>query len=149
MLIRLATETDAPSLIALDTVAAREPKRAAQIRTWCDQAVCYIAWEQGVAMGYGVLTYHFFGCGFIEMLMVGEHCRRRGVGLALIAALKSRCQHPKLFTSTNRSNQPMQRLLLNAGFIASGQIENLDDGDPEQIFFIPAGRENTDTDLQG
>ncbi|VTR27566.1 Acetyltransferase (GNAT) family [Serratia fonticola] len=89
-------------------------------------------------MGYGVLNYHFFGCGFIEMLMVGEHCRRRGIGLALIAALKSRCRHPKLFTSTNRSNLPMQRLLLNAGFIASGQVDNLDDGDPEQVFFYPS-----------
>jgi hypothetical protein len=31
----------------------------------------------------------------------------------------------------------MQRLLLNAGFVASGQIDNLDDSDPEQVFFIP------------
>jgi GNAT superfamily N-acetyltransferase len=91
-----------------------------------------------MVMGYGVLHYHFFGCGFIEMLMVGERYRRRGVGLVLIAALKSHCRHPKLFTSTNRSNLPMQRLLLNAGFVASGQIDNLDDGDPEQVFFIPA-----------
>lgn len=87
-----------------------------------------------MVMGYGVLHYHFFGCGFIEMLMVGERYRRRGVGQALIAALKSHCRHPKLFTSTNRSNLPMQRLLLNAGFVASGQIDNLDDGDPEQVF---------------
>ena len=36
---------------------------------------------------------------------------------------------------TNRSNLPMQRLLLNAGFVASGQIDNLDDGDPEQVFY--------------
>lgn len=85
-------------------------------------------------MGYGVLHYHFFGCGFIELLMVGERYRRRGVGLVLITALKSHCRHPKLFTSTNRSNLPMQRLLLNAGFVASGQIDNLDDGDPEQVF---------------
>ena len=144
MLVRLAIETDATSLIAIDTVALHEPKRAAQIRTWCAQAVCYIAEEQGVVMGYGVLNYHFFGCGFIEMLMVGEHCRRRGIGLALIAALKSRCRHPKLLTSPNRSNLPMQRLLLNAGFIASGQVDNLDDGDPEQVFFIPVGSEKTD-----
>lgn len=138
MRVRLATETDAKSLIAIDTFALHEPKRAAQIHSWCAQSACYIAEEQSVAMGYGVLNYHFFGCGFIEMLMVGEHYRRRGIGLALIAALKSRCQHPKLFTSTNRSNLPMQRLLLNAGFIASGQVDNLDDGNPEEIFFIQA-----------
>lgn len=138
MPVRLATETDAAALIALDSVAEDEPQRAAQIRAWCGQGICYLAEERGVAMGYGVLHYHFFGCGFIEMLMVGERYRRRGVGLVLIAALKSHCRHPKLFTSTNRSNLPMRRLLLNAGFVASGQIDNLDDGDPEQVFFIPA-----------
>lgn len=138
MFVRLATEIDVAALIALDSVAKHEPQRAAQIRAWCGQGDCYLAEEQDVVMGYGVLHYHFFGCGFIEMLMVGERYRRRGVGQALITALKSHCRHPKLFTSTNRSNLPMQRLLLNAGFVASGQIDNLDDGDPEQVFFIPA-----------
>ncbi|MET3057683.1 GNAT family N-acetyltransferase [Serratia marcescens] len=137
MFVRLATETDVAALIALDSVAEHEPQRAAQIRAWCGQGDCYLAEEQDVVMGYGVLHYHFFGCGFIEMLRVGERYRRRGVGQALITALKSHCRHPKLFTSTNRSNLPMQRLLLNAGFVASGQIDNLDDGDPEQVFFIP------------
>lgn len=137
MFVRLATETDVAALIALDSVAKHEPQRAAQIRAWCGQGDCYLAEEQDVVMGYGVLHYHFFGCGFIEMLMVGERYRRRGVGQALITALKSHCRHPKLFTSTNRSNLPMQRLLLNAGFVASGQIDNLDDGDPEQVFFTP------------
>lgn len=137
MFVRLATETDVAALIALDSVAEHEPQRAAQIRAWCGQGDCYFAEEQDVVMGYGVLHYHFFGCGFIEMLMVGERYCRRGVGQALITALKSHCRHPKLFTSTNRSNLPMQRLLLNAGFVASGQIDNLDDGDPEQVFFIP------------
>ncbi|MBH3299425.1 GNAT family N-acetyltransferase [Serratia marcescens] len=137
MFVRLATETDVAALIALDSVAEHEPQRAAQIRAWGGQGDCYLAEEQDVVMGYGVLHYHFFGCGFIEMLMVGERYRRRGVGQALITALKSHCRHPKLFTSTNRSNLPMQRLLLNAGFVASGQIDNLDDGDPEQVFFIP------------
>ncbi|TBU69671.1 N-acetyltransferase family protein [Serratia marcescens] len=137
MFVRLATETDVAALIALDSVAEHEPQRAVQIRAWCGQGDCYLAEEQDVVMGYGVLHYHFFGCGFIEMLMVGERYRRRGVGQALITALKSHCRHPKLFTSTNRSNLSMQRLLLNAGFVASGQIDNLDDGDPEQVFFTP------------
>ncbi|HIE6498290.1 TPA: N-acetyltransferase family protein [Serratia marcescens] len=137
MFVRQATDSDVAALIALDSVAEHEPQRAAQIRAWCGQGECYLAKEQDVVMGYGVLHYHFFGCGFIEMLMVGERYRRRGVGQALITALKSHCRHPKLFTSTNRSNLSMQRLLLDAGFVVSGQIDNLDDGDPEQVFFIP------------
>ena len=93
MPVRLATETDAAALIALDSVAEYDPRRAAQIRTCCGQGICYLAEQRGVVMGYGVLHYHFFGCGFIELLMVGERYRRRGVGLVLITALKSHCRH--------------------------------------------------------
>ena len=78
MRVRLATVNDAMSLITIDSVAQHQPKRAAQIRSWCAQSVCYIAEQQGIAMGYAVLNTHFFGCGLIEMLMVGEHYRRRG-----------------------------------------------------------------------
>lgn len=61
----------------------------------------------------------------------------------MIAALISRCPQPKLFTSTNRSNLPMRALLLKAGFIESGYIENLDENDPELVFFYPRrGAEN-------
>jgi GNAT superfamily N-acetyltransferase len=101
------------------------------------ESTCFLTEKDGKIMGYGVLNYHFFGCGFIEMLMVGEHYRRHGIGLALLNGLKSKCLHPKLFTSTNRSNLPMQRLLRTSGFIESGQIENLDEDDPELVFFIP------------
>ncbi|WP_177330351.1 hypothetical protein [Pseudomonas sp. CCOS 191] len=37
--------------------------------------------------------------------------------------------------STNRSNEPMRRLLKRQGFVASGVVENLDQGDPERVYF--------------
>jgi hypothetical protein len=37
----------------------------------------------GQVAAYGVLTDHFFGSRFIEMLMVGGQFRRNGLGLAL------------------------------------------------------------------
>ncbi len=40
----------------------------------------------------------------------------------------------KLFTSTNASNIAMQRLLVASGFIDSGIVHGLDDGDPELIY---------------
>jgi hypothetical protein len=42
---------------------------------------------------------------------------------------------PKLFTSTNESNIPMQQLCERLGYARSGLIENLDEGDPEIIYF--------------
>ncbi|WP_336950863.1 GNAT family N-acetyltransferase [Acinetobacter sp. AS167] len=137
MLIRLATENDIKNLITIDSVASNDPQRVIQIHNWCMKGACFLAEEYGEVMGYGVLNYNFFECGFIEMLMVGEKYRRCGAGRALLNSLKSKCQHPKLFTTTNLSNIPMQRLLMTSGFIASGQIDNIDDNDPELVFFQP------------
>ena len=44
----------------------------------------------------------------------------------------------KLFTSTNLSNQPMQRLLARPGWRSVGIIYGLDEGDPELFFLAPA-----------
>ncbi|CAI0859327.1 GNAT family N-acetyltransferase [Serratia ficaria] len=144
MRIRPATEADVAALIAIDSVAPQDAHRRVQIRQWCMAGNCYLAeGEEGQLMAYGVLNGHFFGCGFIEMLMVAAGGRRHGTGARMIAALISRCPQPKLFTSTNRSNLPMRALLLKAGFIESGYIENLDENDPELVFFYPRrGAEN-------
>jgi hypothetical protein len=48
--------------------------------------------------------------------------------------MEQRCTTPKVFTSTNQSNTPMQGLLGKCGFSPSGVIENLDEGDPELLF---------------
>jgi len=135
--IRLANIGDLEALIRLDTVAAHDDHRAAQIQGWIDDRFCHVLQVDGEPAAYGVLHYHFFGSGFIEMLMVGEKFRRHGLGLKLIAHLQSICDRPKLFTSTNRSNQAMQSLLKRAGFRESGHIDNLDEGDPELVFFWP------------
>lgn len=86
-------------------------------------------------MAYGVLHYHFFHCGFIELLMVSQTHRGQGIGSYLLIALQKQCRTEKLFTSVNLSNTGMQALLLRQGFIHSGQVDNLDDGDPELFYF--------------
>lgn len=70
-----------------------------------------------------------------EMLYVDPRFRRQGIGSALIRHLINECRTPKLFTSTNQSNFPMQRLLATLEFDRSGFIENLDEGDPEWVYF--------------
>lgn len=59
---------------------------------------------------------------------------RRGVGLRLLAAAMAACRTAKLFTSTNQSNLAAQRLFAGAGFVRSGHIEHLDEGDPELLY---------------
>jgi hypothetical protein len=41
---------------------------------------------------------------------------------------------PLLWTSTNESNAPMRALLAAHGYIPSGAVEGLDEGDPELFF---------------
>ena len=69
------------------------------------------------------------------MLQVHENFRRRGIGSALMNYATTKCKEEKLFTSTNQSNTPMQRLLEKLKYERSGIIYNLDPGDPELIYF--------------
>jgi hypothetical protein len=46
----------------------------------------------------------------------------------------------KLFTSTNRSNLPMQALLAKLGFVQCGEVNELDPGDPELFFVLKKER---------
>lgn len=140
--ISSATEQDLTALIALDTVAAQVPQRCEAIRRRIEQKICFVLRREGKIAGYGVLHYHFFGCGFIELLMVDPALRGQGVGSALLTALQQQCRTEKLFTSVNTSNTGMQALLLRQGFVLSGQVDNLDDGDPELFYFRRLNRKN-------
>ncbi|HEX8685911.1 MAG TPA: GNAT family N-acetyltransferase, partial [Pyrinomonadaceae bacterium] len=95
----------------------------------------HVAQAGGEVIGYGVLSHNFYAHGFVEMLYVHPGRRRRGVGAALLLHMESLCRSPKLFTSTNLSNLPMQSLLNRTGYSLSGVIHNLDEGDPELVYF--------------
>ena len=58
-----------------------------------------------------------------------------GVTTALIRHIERTCPRGKLYTSTNESNVAMQRLCETLGFKRSGYSENLDEEDPEIIYF--------------
>ncbi|MEU0298710.1 GNAT family N-acetyltransferase [Streptomyces sp. NPDC006175] len=134
--MRRATESDAEALAAIDVVAvAGDAERRTSIARWCRLGRALVAEEANRPLGYCVLEYTFFGQGFIPMLMVTPPARRRGVGRRLPAAAAARCTTPKLFTSTNVSNVPVQRLLRGAGWDPVGLLHGLDEGDPE-LFYL-------------
>ncbi len=133
--IRPAVEADVEALCSFDQVALLEEGRREFIRRSVAAGHCHVAEAGGEAVGYGVLSHDFYGHGFVEMLYVHPGRRRRGAGAALLRHLESLCRTPKLFTSTNLSNLPMQSLLNRAGYALSGIIHNLDEGDPEVVYF--------------
>ena len=134
MNIRVATLDDYDGLLALDTVFPQEPERAQQIHSWMQLSDCYVLEKDGALLAYGVLSHQFFGHDFVEMLMVGAEGRRQGLGSALLHYFRQISGTEKLFSSTNQSNQAMQRLFLKLGFQHSGVIDNLDENDPEIVF---------------
>ena len=133
--IRLANEGDVKALCSLDLVARRENKRREFIVRSVASGACSVAVAEDEVIGYGVLNYSFYDNGCIEMLYVHFDYRRRGAGAALLRHLESLCETSKLFTSTNLSNLSMQLLLAKLEYVLSGVIHNLDEGDPEIVYF--------------
>jgi len=133
--IRLANENDVEVLCSLDPVARRENDRREFIRHSVASGTCFVAVAEDEVIGYGVLNYTFYNNGCIDMLYVHSDHRRRGAAAALLRHLESLCKTSKLFTSTNLSNLAMQSLLAKLEYVLSGIFHNLDEGDPEIVYF--------------
>jgi len=135
MKIRKAKKEDINTIIAFDHVVQYESKRRAFIKKSVLDKNCYVAVEKGVPIGYAVLEYTFFGFGFVSMLYLSDKYRRKGIGKRLIEHLENKCKTDKIFTSTNKSNKPMQKLMKKMNYQRSGIIHNLDPGDPELFYY--------------
>ncbi|MEU4604895.1 GNAT family N-acetyltransferase [Kribbella sp. NPDC023972] len=141
--VRRAERSDWSSLAEIDEVAAMgDQARTDDIRRWCEQGLVLMAENSSKPQGYLTLEYTFFEQGFVTLLMVASNARRRGVGVRLLNAAEAACTAPKLFTSTNVSNHPMQQLLQRAGWSAVGLLHGLDEGDPELFYLCPPHRGN-------
>jgi ribosomal protein S18 acetylase RimI-like enzyme len=132
--IRIAMPDDLPQIAACD-----EQWRNASRRLHIEQAVlelrCWVAVDADVCIGYGLLIHGWFCHPFIQLLVVHPQRRCQGVGTALLGHLMSTCADDRIFTSTNRSNTPMQQLLDRHGFEPAGEVRYLEDEhDPELVF---------------
>lgn len=131
---RMAGHGDVAAMLACDAYAQAHPERGDAVRAAVDRDLCMVAIRAGQVAGYVLTHDDFFGHGFVSLVVVAPGQQRRGVGLRLLAAAADACQTEKLFTSTNQSNGAAQRLFASAGFVRSGQIEHLDEGDPELVY---------------
>jgi GNAT superfamily N-acetyltransferase len=134
LVVRAAGEEDASQILAFDEGGQVDPGRRDFARRAISAGNCYVAVDEGRVRGYAVFDYTFFEQGFVELLYVSATARRHRVGSALMEYLEDLCESAKVFTSTNLSNHPMQRLLARLGYKLSGVIHDLDEGDPELIY---------------
>jgi ribosomal protein S18 acetylase RimI-like enzyme len=129
--IEKAREDDIESVLGLDGHPEHDGFLASSVRL----GHCWIARDGTAPVGFAVADTSFFEQCFVWALSTHREHRRHGVGTALIRHVESVCTTRKLFTSTNESNAAARKLFESLGFIRSGIIENLDERDPEVVYF--------------
>jgi ribosomal protein S18 acetylase RimI-like enzyme len=139
--VRPATSDDLARVVAVDErAAAGDPERRTDLRRHVEVGECLVRMADGEVVGYAVVRrQHFFGRDFMELLSVAAPARRAGHGSALLGAAREQAGTAQIFTSTNRSNDPMRRLLEQTGWQFSGELDGLDPGDPELVYFTWRG----------
>ena len=145
--IRQAIEADIEVMIAFDDVAQRDSSRRAFIQRTVGAGSCFVALAGKQVVGYIVLEYSFYEEGFVAMLYIHPDYRHQGAGEMLMQYIEPLCRTAKLFASTNFSNQRMQALFAKLGYALSGVIYNLDEGDPELVYFKAVGAARPSTDF--
>lgn len=135
--IRRAVAGDIAGILRTDHRAASGGQgRDDFLRRCLDLGECLVCLDRGAVAGFAVVKpARFYGRDFIELLMVDPAHRRRGIGRDLLRAAHAAAGTEQVFTSTNTSNQPMRSLLQAEGWSFSGQLDGLDEGDPELVFY--------------
>jgi ribosomal protein S18 acetylase RimI-like enzyme len=132
---RAAGYSDATAIIAMDDALRHKQARANFIHQSITSRSCHVAAVGPQVVGYAILQYTFFTHGYISMLTVHRDHRRRGVGAWLIQHLEQTCKTGRLFIAVDQSNFPAKAFLTKLGYTASGTIENLDEPEPQALFF--------------
>jgi ribosomal protein S18 acetylase RimI-like enzyme len=135
--IRPATAVDLVAVLHLDPLAlAGDRQRAEFLSRSTAVGECHVSVAGGTVTGFVVRRpAHFFGRDFVELLVVDTAYRRSGIGRALLRHALDTAFSTQVFTSTNVSNTPMRALLRAEDWSFSGQLDGLDEGDPELFFY--------------
>ncbi|MEM9829155.1 MAG: GNAT family N-acetyltransferase [Bacteroidota bacterium] len=119
----------------LDKVEHIELKREEKIAKAIMDEECFIILADNRAVGFVLFDYRFFDLGWIELIIVEEKYRGKGIGGQAIDLICRQSKTNKVFTSTNSSNTQMQKALNKIGFSFAGKINGLDEGDPELFYY--------------
>lgn len=134
MKIRKAKTDDIYRLKQIDHLSY-QPERASFIERAVSSGTAWVVIVKSEVVAYAVLDHSYFERPTISMLMVSSQRRTSGIGNSFVEYLEQICDGLEIWTSTNLSNIPMQRLLAKRGYHLTGFIDNLDPGDPELFYF--------------
>ena len=126
---------DLDEIMRIDSEVVGDHNRRSYIRKAIEECRCLVFKSEQCIVGFLIFDTHFFEHSFISLVVVCPSKRRKGVAKALIYAFENISPTEKIFSSTNLSNEVMQNLFHSLGYIKSGTVENLDEGDPEIIYY--------------
>lgn len=127
--------TELDEIVNLDREVIGSDRRRGYIKKAIEDDKCIIVKNKSSIVGFLLFTTDFFDCSFISLIVVKPTERRKGYATSLLQYFLSVSPTKKIFSSTNQSNNKMQEVFKATGFIQSGFVENLDEGDPEIIYF--------------
>lgn len=93
----------------LDQVEHIKLKREEKITKAILNNQCFIILENNLSVGFVIFDYRFFDQGWIELIIIGDAYRGKGIGEQAIDLICKKSKTDKVFTSTNRSNMRMQK----------------------------------------
>jgi N-acetylglutamate synthase-like GNAT family acetyltransferase len=135
--IRRATAEDLDAVLELDRAAPVGHERSDLLTSRIRMSEVIIFEHEQHVVGYAVTRAHaFFGRDFVELLAVAIDSRRNGIGSSLLQRAVDLSSTERIFTSTNQSNSPMIHLLEKSGWHYSGQLEGIDEADPEAVYYM-------------
>jgi GNAT superfamily N-acetyltransferase len=134
VIVRPAADTDIEQIVRVDSPLQIKLPRRVSVQNAIGQGECFVALDDRILVGYGIMNHAFFDCGFVSLVYVDPAHRRRGVASRLFDEFESRCRSSRIFTSTNLSNLPMHGFLASRRYTLSGVIQDIDEGDPEMFY---------------
>jgi ribosomal protein S18 acetylase RimI-like enzyme len=133
--IERASEVDVDAVADLDVLSFGPPARPYALRAAIREGACWVARREHAIVGFALFDRFLHGHGFLRVIAVHPDHRRQGVATALVSALEAECPTDRLFTATEESNEAMQLLCDALGFVRSGRIEGLEEGEIELIYY--------------
>lgn len=132
---RLAKIEELNKIVDIDSETIGNRGREEYIKKSITEGKCIVAQEDSDIKGFLIYNREFFEQSFIVLLMVSKKERKKGIASLLLEYFEKTVTTEKIFSSTNRSNEIMQKVFRKNGYVESGFIDNLDEGDPEIVFF--------------
>lgn len=131
--IRKARLSDLEAILAIDPI--KEESRNVFVRDAIEDGHTLVYSLAGKFLAYAIFDRSFFNQSFIHLIVVKKESRKQGIAKALVEEIERQCRTSKIFTSTNESNVVAKAFFENLGFVESGVVHNLDEGDPEIVLF--------------